>query len=254
MRLLGAWLGTFLLSLPGIGQQRIKVWDREQRPILDTVCSELADSSIIARFRTRPASTITEYLVYRGQAGPTVPNALPYNLVQSYTFQWEKYDGTADEIDPDCGTYIQRDTLPDGHWSVIGPHDANRLVRIYASKYVDQGLLNGPYMKTYGNGSVRMTATYRREVPVGTSRQYFQDGQLRVLIEYSDTCGYWKEHATWHQNGQCAGYYSEVMGTLISFYPSGKVLSVANIARNRTVGVPIDFEEDGTLIPPLPRE
>jgi len=79
MRLLGVWLGTFLLSLPGIGQQRIKVWDREQRPILDTVCSELADSSIIARFRTRPASTITEYLVYRARLG--LPYLMHFHII-----------------------------------------------------------------------------------------------------------------------------------------------------------------------------
>jgi hypothetical protein len=249
MRLIGAWLGTILLSLTGLGQQRIKVWDINQRPVLDTVCAELADDRIIAMSKARSASPSKLYLVYRGQNGPTVSDALPYDLIRSHTFQWEKYDGTPEEIDPNCGTYIQRDTLSDGQWSIIGLSDTDGSVRTYASKHVDRGLLNGPYMRAYDGGNVRMTATFRHGVPFGTSRQYFQDGQLRVLIEYSDTCGYWKEHTTWHENGQCASYYSEVMGTLISFYPSGKVLSVAYIARNRTVGVPLDFEEDGTLIP-----
>ena len=60
---------------------------------------------------------------------------------------------------------------------------------------------NGPVVKHYDNGKMRYEGQFRNDNPYGTFKYYFNTGQLKATMEYSDD-GVIAESNTFYKNGK----------------------------------------------------
>lgn len=109
----------------------------------------------------------------------------------------------------------------------------------------------GKWVKKYDNGQIRYKGQFKNDKPIGTFYYYFNDGQLKSILDYDDNGNARCE--MYHENGNIAakGKYNENRERIANwefYYENGETSARIPYENNKANGKVYIYYTDGSLL------